>query len=255
MPLPADFYFFAIPAVILVGLSKGGFAGSMGMLGVPIMALSLSPVQAAAIMLPILVVMDMVGLWAYRGKADWTILRIMIPAACLGIGLGWLMADLLSAELIRLAVGLTALAFVFDYVLGKLKKNGSGQEQPKKGSISAIFWGAVSGLTSFIAHVGGPPYQIHTLSLRLDKITFVATSVYFFTIVNAIKLVPYFALGQFSTQNLQTSLTLLPLAPIATLAGIWLVRHISQTYFYRLAYVAMFVIALKLIWDSVSAWL
>lgn len=255
MPLAADFYYFAIPAVLLVGLSKGGFAGSLGMLGVPILALSISPVQAAAIMLPILIVMDLVGIIAYRGKADWSILRLMIPAACIGIGLGWLMADMLSEDLIRLAVGLTALAFVLDYAYGKISKSRSQDNKHDKGPLSAMFWGSVAGLTSFIAHAGGPPYQIHTLSLGMKKIPFVATAVYFFSLVNAIKLLPYFALGQFSTQNLQTSLILLPLAPIATLTGIWLVRRIDQKHFYTLTYAAMFIIALKLIWDSISIWL
>ncbi|MCV6547594.1 MAG: sulfite exporter TauE/SafE family protein [Cohaesibacter sp.] len=144
---------------------------------------------------------------------------------------------------------------MLDYVIKKLSirpSNQSSQTHHKKGPLSAFFWGACSGLTSFIAHTGSPPYQIHTLSLRLDKITFIATSVYFFTLANAIKLVPYFALGQFSTDNLKTSLFLLPLAPLATGAGIWLVHHISQKHFYTLTYAAMFVIAVKLIADSLK---
>lgn len=255
MPLPADFYYFAIPAILLVGLSKGGFASSIGMLGVPILALTIPPLQAAAILLPILIVMDITGLIAYRGKADWSILKMMVPAACIGITFGWLMADFLNETVIRLAVGLTALAFVLNYALQKLKGPNPTLKQPPKGKISALFWGAISGLTSFIAHAGGPPYQIHTLSLQLGKITFVATSVYFFAIVNSVKLIPYFALGQFSAHNLQTSLILLPLAPLATFAGIWLVRHIGQKQFYALTYSAMFLIALKLIWDSASTWI
>ncbi|MCV6547595.1 MAG: sulfite exporter TauE/SafE family protein [Cohaesibacter sp.] len=107
MPLPADFYYFAIPAIILAGLSKGGFAASLSMLGDPILSLSIPPLQAAAILLPILIVMDMVGIIAYRGKADWSILKKMVPAASFGIALGWLLADQLNKQVIRFCVGLT----------------------------------------------------------------------------------------------------------------------------------------------------
>ncbi|PLW75245.1 sulfite exporter TauE/SafE family protein [Cohaesibacter celericrescens] len=243
------FYFAAVPAVILVGLSKGGFGGPLAMLGVPIMALVISPVQAAAIFLPILVIMDMVGLYSYRGKANWPVLRGILPYAMLGIGAGWYMADQVDEEIIRLMVGVVALAFVADYIWRVVRK----KPVAARGSLSGVIWGSIAGFTSFVAHAGGPPYQIHTLPMGMHRVTFVATSVYFFSIVNAVKLIPYFALGQFSTQNLTTTLVLLPIAPLATLLGIYLVKRISQTFFYRLTYLGMFLLALKLCADSLPA--
>src|SRR3990170_6569113 len=92
------FYAAAIPAVILVGLSKGGFGGAMGFIGVPLMALAISPVQAAAILLPILVLMDMVSLWTWRGVYDRATLAIMLPGSLIGIGIGWLTAAMVTAD-------------------------------------------------------------------------------------------------------------------------------------------------------------
>lgn len=243
------FFAAAIPAIILVGLSKGGFGGAIGMLGVPIMALVISPVQAAAIFLPILICMDLVGLYAYQDKANWPMLKTMLPFAILGIAIGWLLADQVNEQIIRLIVGLAALAFVADYLWQLFRR----KQQKAKGNLSAAFWGCTSGFTSFIAHAGGPPYQIHSLPLGMNRITYAATAVYFFAIVNAIKLIPYFALGQFSTTNLTTTLVLLPLAPLAMLTGIWLVTKINQTFFYRMSYGAMFIIAIKLCGDSLAS--
>ncbi|WP_316860672.1 sulfite exporter TauE/SafE family protein [uncultured Cohaesibacter sp.] len=240
------FYAAAIPAIILVGIAKGGFCSPLAMLGVPVLSLVISPIKAAAIMLPILICMDFVGLLAYRGNANKSVLKSMLPFALLGIGIGWLLAGQFDEHIIKFLVGLTALAFVADYAWRTIRK----KTIATRGPISAGIWGTITGLTSFIAHSGGPPYQIHTLPLGMAPITYAATSVYFFTTMNTVKLVPYFALGQFSTENLWTTLVLVPLAPIGTMLGIFLVRKISQGLFYRFSYLAMFLIALKLCSDS-----
>ena len=243
------FYLAVVPALILVGLAKGGFCGPLSMLGVPIAALVISPVQAAAILLPILVCMDIVGLMAYRGKANWPMLREILPFAFLGVFLGWLLADQVSDDVIRLLVGLVALAFVADYSWRKF----TNRQIRARGTVSAALCGTTSGFTSFIAHAGNPPYQIHALPLGMDPIRFAATSVHYFTIVNLVKLIPYFALGQFNSDNLSTTLVLLPIAPVSILIGVYLVKRVSQTTFYSLTYAAMLIIALKLCWDSLTS--
>ena len=242
------FYAFAIPAVILVGLAKGGFGGPLALLGVPMMSLVIPPVQAAGIMLPILVVMDMSGLIAYRGKYDGESLRILLPPAILGIGVGYFTAAHVSDAHVRLLVGLVAVLFTLDYLRGGARRGEPKPQRPWTGR----FWGAISGFTSFVSHAGGPPYQIYMLPLRLDPIRFAGTTVLFFTSMNAVKLVPYAALGQFDATNLATSAMLLPLAPLATLAGVWLVRRVQPALFYRITYLAVGVIGLKLLWDGLS---
>jgi uncharacterized membrane protein YfcA len=243
------FYYAAIPAVILVGLSKGGFGGGMSLLSVPMMALVISPIQAAAIMLPILILMDISGLVAWRGVYDKACLVILIPAAVAGVGLGWLTAAYVTAAHVRLIVGVVALLFCLDYYFGGGKARKPREHNPPKG----WFWGAMSGFTSFVSHAGGPPYQMYVLPLRLDPRLLAGTSIIFFSVVNGLKVVPYLLLGQFSTVNLMTSAVLLPLAPLATLAGVRMVRLIKPEPFYRFTYAIVFAVSLKLIWDGANA--
>ena len=236
-------------AVILVGLSKGGLGGAMGFAGVPVMSLVMSPVQAAAILLPIMVLMDIVSLWSWRGYYHLPTLKAMLPGAILGIGLGWLTAALVTVAMIRLIVGVVAAVFVGRWLYQKLRHGKALTTKPN--SAAATFWGTIAGFTSFVAHVGGPPFQMYALPLRLDQRIFTGTSVIFFAITNAVKLVPYFALGQFGVANLTLSASLIPLALLATLAGAWVVRRMRPDVFYAFSYVTVGLIAPKLIYDGI----
>ncbi|WP_370636834.1 sulfite exporter TauE/SafE family protein [Afifella sp. IM 167] len=243
------FYALAVPAVIMIGLSKGGFGGAGAILGVPLMTLAIDPVRAAAILLPILVVMDMAGLWAWRGIYDKTSLIILVPGAVIGIGIGWLLAGMIGENEIRLIVGGIGLAFSLNHYLRRSLGDGGAPHNRAKGA----FWGAVAGFTSFVAHAGGPPFQLYMLPLRLDPRLYAGTSVIFFAIVNAVKLLPYFMLGQFSASNLATSAVLLPIAPFATFFGAWLVKIVSPRFFYAISYAMVLVVSVKLIWDGGTA--
>jgi uncharacterized membrane protein YfcA len=243
------FYAAALPAVMLAGLSKGGFGGAMGFVGVPLMALVMPPVQAAAILLPILVLMDMVSLWTWRGVFDRLTLATMLPGAVAGISLGWLTAALVTADMVRFIVGAVAVVFVARWVYQQFRHGSAYAAKPNR--LAAGFWGAVAGFTSFVAHVGGPPFQVYALPLRMDPKVLTGTSAIFFAVTNAVKLVPYFALGQFDTTNLTASAVLMPMAPLATLAGAWLVRRMRPEVFYPFTYATVAIIGLKLIWDGV----
>ncbi|MEX6508571.1 sulfite exporter TauE/SafE family protein [Jiella sp. M17.18] len=242
------FYLCAVPAVFLVGLSKGGFGGTIAVIGVPLMAFAVDPVTAAGILLPIMVVMDLIGLVAWRGQFDRGVIVSMLPAAVLGIFVGYAAAELVSEDGIRLILGLLALWFVADWVF---KSRHVTEPKPRNG-LKAKLWGAASGFASFVSHSGGPPYQVYVLPLKLAPATFAGTAVVFFAVVNAVKLVPYFLLGQFSPGNLETSAVLLPLAPLATLTGIWLVRRIDTAVFYKLVYAFLVPVGLKLVFDGAS---
>lgn len=240
------FYLAAIPAVLVTGVAKGGFGAGLGILAVPLMALTVSPLQAAAVMLPILCLMDLFSLWAYRGRFDGRSLRLLLPAALAGIGIGWLTAGLVDDRMIRLIVGAVAVVFAVDHWLGRR----AAAEPKAPNAAKGGFWAAVSGFTSFIAHAGGPPLSVYLLPLKLDKTVFVGTTVVFFAVVNYVKLVPYTWLGQFSAANLATSLVLAPLAPLGIWLGLWLHRRTSPDWFYRLSYLMIFVVGLKLAWDG-----
>lgn len=244
------FYAVAIPAVILIGFSKGGFGGALGVVGVPLVALVMPPVQAAAILLPILVLMDVAALWAWRGqRRDWKTLRVMLPGAIAGIGIGWLTALVVTEAAVRLMVGVIAFCFVLRWVWQKY----AGQDAPHPhNALPGAFWGAISGFTSFVAHAGGPPYQVYTLPLRQDPRLYTATSVVFFAVVNAVKLIPYFALGELDTGNLSAAAALMPVAVLATFAGAAIVKRMRADVFYPITYALVFLLSLKLIWDGAA---
>lgn len=243
------FYWVAVPGVLLTGLSKGGFGGGLAMLGTPMLAIVISPVQAAAIMLPVLLLMDAIGLWSYRGRVNWQVILDTVPAAFVGIFIGWWTAAQVSDDWIRLIVGMIAVVFAVNQATKDLlKRAASGRNRT-----SAAFWGTFAGFTSFIAHAGGPPYQAYTLPLKMEKLLFAGTGVVFFAIINSAKVLPYFALGQFDTTNLTASLTLMPLAVIGVLVGVWAVKKVSQRFFYNLTYIAMIVVGAKLLWDGRAA--
>lgn len=245
------FYAAAIPAVFLVGLSKGGFGGTLAMLGVPMMALVISPIQGAGIMLPILLTMDAVALFAYRGTWDRESLKILLPAGAAGIGLGWATAAYVNDAFIILLIGIISLLFVADFLRKRRKSN----EPARQNRVKGTFWGMVAGFTSFVSHTGGPPYQVYMVPLRLQPVLFAGTGAIFFATVNVLKLVPYFMLGQFDSTNLLTSAILLPIAPIATMTGVRLVKIVDPAFFYRIIYVLMTVIGVKLVYDGLSAFL
>jgi uncharacterized membrane protein YfcA len=240
------FFAVAIPAIVITGLSKGGFLGGVGGLAVPMMSLVISPVQAAGIMLPILIAMDWVGVWAYRRDWSGPNLRILLPASAVGIMIGWATAAYVTESHVRLLVGLIGLIFTLNHFF-RLKPRGTA---PGPSVIKGGFWGALSGFTSFVSHAGGPPYSVYMLPQRLPNVIFAGTSVMLFTAINLIKVPPYIFLGQFNAENLKTVAVLLPIAPIAIGAGVWLTRRVPQEPFYKIAYSCLFVISCKLVWDG-----
>lgn len=243
------FYAAAVPAVAIVGLSKSGFGGGAALIAVPLMSLTVPPLQAAGIMLPILCVMDAMGLLAYRGRVDWPMVRLLLPAALVGTAVGWATATWVTDAQVRLMVGAIAIAFV----AFRLVDRRSGDTPAPPNRLAGSFWGAVSGFTSFISHAGGPPMQIYMLPRKLEPQLFAGTSIVIFAAINASKLVPYFMLGQFDTQNLTTSLALFPLALVSMWLGIWLVRVISAQLFYRIAYATILLVGVKLVWDGIAS--
>jgi uncharacterized membrane protein YfcA len=242
------FYLVAIPAILLVGISKGGFGGGVGLIGTPMVALVTTPTRAAAILLPILCAMDIVGVIAYRKSWDPVNMRILVPASVVGILLGTATFRFLDENLIRLLIGLLALAFVLRYWLA----NDSVSEPKAPDRRAGSIWAALSGFTSFVAHAGGPPLSVYLLPQQMDKTLFVGTTVIYFTFVNYLKLIPYSFLGQFSGENLLTSLILSPLAPLGMWLGIWLHRRISERLFYQSVYLMLAAVGLKLLYDGLA---
>ena len=239
------FWVCAVIAVLLTGISKGGFGG-VALLAVPLMALVISPVRAAGIMLPILIVMDAVSVWSYRKSFDKKLLYLMLPGAIVGIAIGGLLAGYVGDRFVLIFVGIIALLFSV-YSVFKPKGEGGFIKGNKSFGVGAS---VMAGFTSFLAHAGGPPYKIYAIPQGLEKTVFAGTAVMFFAVVNAVKLIPYFMLGQFDRANLMTSLVLIPLAPVGVLLGVWLLKRISQDAFYKFLYSMVFIVGVKLLWDG-----
>lgn len=243
-----DFAFLAAgtAAVLISGISKGGFGGGVGGVSVPIMALAISPASAVAIMAPILIAMDILGLWFYRQQVDRKLLAIILPAGIVGTGLGWLFFRSLDDNWIRLILGVISVVFVA-YNLSSSKPKVENPSRTK-----GWFWSTVSGFTSFIAHSGSPPLAVFLLGLKIDKAAYVGTVTVFFTVLNAIKIVPYYELGLFSRENLTTAAWLLPVAFVGIWLGVKLNRHISPKGFFRMVNAMLFVSGVKLLYDGVK---
>jgi uncharacterized membrane protein YfcA len=249
-PLITDpgFYAVAIPAVLLLGISKSGFGAGFGSLAVPIMALAVTVPQAAAMLMPVLLLMDLLGLHAYRREIDWKLIRFVVPFGLLGTVVGTLLFKVLDARLVAGVVGVFTLLFLAQRLLFP----------PRPDSPAPPRWlGAVltttSGFTSFIAHAGGPAINAYVVPLRLQPVVFAATMSVFFTVLNLSKWIPYGWLGLLDLRNMATSVALLPFAPIGVIVGVRLARRISPLLFYRLVYAGMLLTGLKLVWDGFFA--
>jgi len=240
------FFAAAVPAVLVMGVSKGGFGSGLGLMATPLVALTVPTPQAAAILLPILMVMDVTGLFAYRGTFHRGNLLLLLAGGVTGIALGTLTFRHFSEAGIRLLLGAMAITFVVHRLrLGGTKAPAVAPSRPR-----GFFWSTVAGLTSTISHAGGPPLNVYLLPLKLDKAVLVGTTVIFFAVINAAKVVPYFWLGLFDAGNLLTSLVLAPLAPVGIVLGVWLMRRLSQEVFYRVAYAMLVIVGAKLLWDG-----
>lgn len=249
LPLNTDWHFYAlaIPAVLLLGISKSGFGAGFGSLAVPMMALVITVPEAAATLMPVLLVMDLLGIAAFRKDFDTALLKFLIPCGLLGIVIGALLFKLLQPTVVAGVVGGFTLLFLAQRLL--FPPTADAPPPPRwLGALLTI----TSGFTSFIAHAGGPPINAYTIPLKLKPLVFTATMAYFFFTLNLAKWIPYAWLGLLDARNFATSLALLPFAPMGVWVGVRIAKHIKPTLFYRLVYTGMFLTGVKLVWDALK---
>ncbi len=239
----------AVLAVVIVGMAKGGFSG-LGVLGTPLLALAMPASTAAALLLPVLLVQDVVSVWSFRKSWNRWIVAWMLPGAALGILLASLYAAAVDEAQLRLVLGVIALSFgLYRLWLGRGGRLVAASTSP--GWVGTLF-GVAMGVTSQIAHAGGPPFQIWVTPRRLPHETFVGTSAVLFAMVNWMKVPSYIALGTLNRQTLLAALLLMPLAIISTLVAVRLIRRLDSQRFYTVIYVLMVLLGLKLIWDGLT---
>ena len=239
------FLFFASFGVIVFGLSKGGFPGPISMLAVPIMSFAMSPLKAAGILLPLLLVMDVIALYLYWNKWDIKLLKIIVPSSIIGIVIGTITFQYTSENQIRLLVGIISILFV---IISIYQKNSSLLNPTKS---KGIFWSGAAGYTSFLIHAGNPPINFYVLPLKLDKISFIGTMTLAFLVINLVKIIPYYYVGLLAPSNLMVSLLLLPLAFISVLIGYFIQKKIPEKLFFNIIYILLFLSGCKLIFDGI----
>ncbi len=232
-------------AAFLVGASKGGLQG-VGVLGVPVLALATSPVVAAGILLPILVISDWYGLWMFRKNYDLRNIKIMVAAGVIGILIGWATASITSDDLVKFIVGLIGLSYFVD---GLMKRNRIVAAKPADVP-RGLFWGTIAGFTSFVAHAGGPPYQMYVLPQKLDKMTYAGTAIIVFAIINMLKLPPYWMLGQINLVSLGVGAAMIPVALFGAFAGFNLTKILPEKIFFQFVEIALFLLSLNLIYEG-----
>lgn len=238
------FFWLASLAALLVGLAKGGLP-TIGMVAVPVLSLVMSPVKAAVMLLPIYVISDMVSVWLYRKHFSMPNLKILVPASILGVFIGWLTASMTSDTAVKLLIGVIGIAFCLNIWLRRTPQAIQGVDL-KKG----VFWGVITGFTSFICHAGAPPFQMYVLPQRLPKVEFAGTATMLFTIVNLAKVLPYQQLNPYTSADLIQAMWLIPSALIGTFAGAYLTRRIADVWFFRFVQFGLFAISVKLIVDA-----
>lgn len=242
------FWIAAVIASIAVGLSKGGLP-VVAMTSVPILSLVMPPLQAAGLLLPIYIVSDWFGVWAYRRAFDLRVLKIMFPATAAGILIGWATANLISEAMVGGVIGALGTGFAASRLLGWGAKAGAREARVLPG----LVWGTAAGFTSFVSHAGGPPFQIYTLPLRMPKAVFAGTSTILFTWVNAVKLPAYWSIGILSFDSLPIAVWLFLPATLAVFAGVRMVKILPEKLFFTLVLWALLLLSLRMLWVAVLA--
>ena len=238
------FYAMAVPSVILIGLSKGGLTG-LGVLAVPLMAIVASPMQAAAVLMPILLILDFVAVWTYRKSFDKITLIITIPSSIIGIIIGAVLVSQVNPDWIRVIIGFIAISFTISH-WRTAKDKGSRGHSIFRGTL----WGSITGFTSFVTLTGAPPYQMYLLPLKLDQRTYAGTFMIFFWMNNILKIIPFMMLGEMTRSTVTTSIILFPISLVFTFLGIWIVRKLPTKIFYEIIYILLFLVSIKLIYDG-----
>ena len=239
------FYAVALPAVLLMGISKSGFGAGFGALATPLIALAIPVPQAAAIMLPLLTVMDGFGVAALVRHCDRALLKLLLPAGLLGTAIGTASFGLFPVDTVSGIVGGVTLLFLAIRLVFPPKA-----DAPPPPRWLGVLLGTASGFTSFVAHAGGPPIGFYVLPLRLSPVVTTATLAVFFAALNLSKWIPYAWLGLFDSRNLMTSLVLMPLAPVGVWIGVRIVKRISPALFFRLFELGLLLTGLKLLADG-----
>jgi uncharacterized membrane protein YfcA len=253
----ASFWVVAAFVMILTGLGKSGFGSGFGALATPLLALTIPAADAAALLLPLLIIMDLFTVPYYRNRFHWGHLRILLLGALVGIAIGAYYFNVLSHNERAMKMGIGALAVLFVVIqVGRSLIFGALNEQRPPRAMGWLM-GAIGGFTSTIAHAGGPPVTIYLVPQKLPREQFVGTTAILFAIINLVKLVPYYYLDLLRVSNITTILVLAPLAYVGVRLGVFLNQRFTDKWFTRFIYAFLFLTGMELLtgWNLVDLFL
>ena len=242
----ALFFILAAISVVILGISKSGFGAGLGVLAPPLMASQSSLAEALAILLPLLIAIDLFGLRRFWSNADRRILKLILWPAALGMLMGYLFFSLITPKVLSLSIGIFTLLFLIQGLVMSRIDLKEAKPYPWLGRLM----GGLSGFTSFVAHIGGPPITIYMLREKVSPMVYTSTLGIFFTIMNLGKLVPYAHLDLLNLNQLATSILLLPLVPIGVYIGFYLAKRISAKWYFIIVQFCLLVASIKLIADG-----
>lgn len=241
------FWALGVAAALFTGLSKGGLP-AFSMLAVPVLSLVISPITAAGLLLPVFLFSDIFGVWAYRHEYRADLLKIAAVGTFVGCGIGWLTAEVVSDNLVRVLIGVIGAVFALNYLFRRNR-----DATPRKPTWRlGVFWTSIAGFTSFVSHAGAPPWQVWVMPLGLTKLAFAGTTTIVFAMMNITKVVPYYFLGQFDVANLRVAVMLLLPAVLGVFIGYRLTRILPDKIFFGVVTWALLGISIKLIWDGLG---
>lgn len=243
------FYALAAFAALIAGISKGGFGGGLGFVATPLLAITFAPGQAAAIMLPVLILIDQVGIFSYWQQWRWALVWPILLTGALGIGLGVAAFGAVDPDWLRIGLGAISIIFLAFQIA---RARGWTPVAGGRRGLRAAIWGTTCGFTSTIAHAGGPPITIYLLGEAVSKTVFQASTVLIFWSINLIKLGPYAAVGVFTTETLWISLAMAPAAIIGVLIGVWAHKRVPERVYLKAMSVLLCATGAKLLWDGIT---
>jgi uncharacterized protein len=251
MALTLSTVLVAFAGVFLICFMKGAFGGGFSIVGIPLLSIVMDPVMAGGLLAPLFVAMDLYAL-RYWKPSTWSKrdLMLLVPALVVGIGFGYLLFRVLDHRAIAIAMAVITLIFVGLWFAGGPEVKIRPRSSPK-----ALAAGLTSGITTMVAHSGGPPLAMYLLPLGLSKEAYAGTTSLFFTVGNATKAVPWLALVKPTT----AMWTLMAICLVAIPTGVWLGWRLhgslDQHQLYRACYGLLIVTACKLLWDGASGYL
>jgi uncharacterized protein len=237
----------ALSGVFVICFMRGAFGGGFAIIGIPLLSIVMDPLTAGALLAPLFVATDIVAL-RYWKPSTWSKpdLRILLPSLALGIGLGYLGLRVLDPRAVAVVIASITLSFAALWFLGGGEVSVRPRSKPK-----AIAAGIGSGVATMVAHSGGPPLAMYLLPLGMAKEVYAGTTSLFFTVANAMKVVPWLLI----VKPASSVWVLMGVCLLAVPSGVWagwkLHQRLDQRQMYRVCYGLLVVAAFKLLWDAV----